>query len=36
VVERAGFTVKAIHLNGGKCRFCQQAIPGIWDGAHRI
>jgi pyruvate formate lyase activating enzyme len=36
VVERAGFTVRAVHLDGGKCRFCQQAIPGVWDGAHRI
>jgi len=30
VVERAGFTVKALHLAGGKCRFCHQVIPGIW------
>ena len=36
VVERAGFTVKASHLDGGKCRFCQQPIPGVWGGAHRI
>jgi pyruvate formate lyase activating enzyme len=33
VVERAGFTVRALNLDKGKCRFCQQAIPGIWDGA---
>jgi len=32
VVERAGFAVRAIHLNRGKCQFCQQAIPGVWDG----
>jgi len=30
VVERAGFTVKAMHLTRGKCQFCQQAIPGVW------
>jgi pyruvate formate lyase activating enzyme len=36
VVERAGFTVKALHLDAGKCRFCQQTIPGVWDGSHRI
>src|SRR5271157_5041764 len=36
VVERAGFTVRALHLDGGKCRFCQQAIPGIWDGSLHI
>ena len=31
VVERAGFTVKAVHLRKGKCRNCQQTIPGVWD-----
>ncbi|MGA2114960.1 MAG: AmmeMemoRadiSam system radical SAM enzyme [Bryobacteraceae bacterium] len=30
VVERAGFTIRALALDGGKCRFCQHAIPGIW------
>ena len=32
VVERAGFTVRALHLDKGKCHFCHQAIPGIWEG----
>ena len=32
VVERAGFAVRAMHLNRGKCKFCQQVIPGVWDG----
>jgi pyruvate formate lyase activating enzyme len=36
VVERAGLTVRAMHLDGGKCKFCQQVIPGIWDGSKRI
>ncbi|MGD0869208.1 MAG: AmmeMemoRadiSam system radical SAM enzyme [Bryobacteraceae bacterium] len=36
VVERAGFTVRALHLDGGKCHFCQQAIPGIWNGAIQL
>jgi pyruvate formate lyase activating enzyme len=36
VVERAGLTVRALHLDGGKCRFCQQAIPGIWEGSRRV
>jgi pyruvate formate lyase activating enzyme len=36
VVERAGFTVRAFHLDGGKCHFCQQVIPGIWDGSHSL
>jgi len=30
VVERTGLMVKAIHLNRGKCQFCQQTIPGVW------
>jgi pyruvate formate lyase activating enzyme len=36
VVERAGFTVRALHLDGGKCHFCQQAIPGVWNGAIQL
>jgi len=35
VVERAGFTVRAMFLNGGKCRYCHQAIPGIWERSSR-
>jgi pyruvate formate lyase activating enzyme len=31
VVERAGYTVKAMHLNRGKCQNCRQPIPGIWE-----
>jgi pyruvate formate lyase activating enzyme len=31
VVERTGFTVNAIHLEKGKCRFCHRHIPGIWE-----
>ncbi|HTS30840.1 MAG TPA: AmmeMemoRadiSam system radical SAM enzyme [Bryobacteraceae bacterium] len=36
VVERAGFTVRALHLDGGKCQFCHQTIPGIWGKASRV
>ena len=32
VVERAGFAIRGMHLKQGKCQFCQQAIPGVWDG----
>jgi pyruvate formate lyase activating enzyme len=32
LVERVGFEVRAIHLNRGKCQYCQQVIPGVWDG----
>jgi len=30
VVERLGFTIKAMHLHKGKCQFCGQPIPGVW------
>ena len=30
IIEREGFTIKALHLNRGKCKFCQQPIPGVW------
>jgi pyruvate formate lyase activating enzyme len=33
IVERAGFTVKAFNLTKGKCKFCQNPIPGMWEGA---
>jgi len=36
VVERFGFTIRATHLEAGKCRFCKQPIPGIWDKSSRI
>ncbi len=32
VIERAGFTIRAMQLDGGSCRFCRQAIPGTWEG----
>jgi pyruvate formate lyase activating enzyme len=36
VVERAGLMVKALSLDGGKCRFCHQAIPGVWERSSQI
>ena len=33
VVERAGFAIRGMHLKQGKCQFCQQTIPGVWDGS---
>jgi pyruvate formate lyase activating enzyme len=32
VVERAGFTVRSLNLDRGKCRFCRHPIPGVWEG----
>lgn len=32
LIQRAGFTVEAIHLRKGKCRYCQHAIVGVWQG----
>ncbi len=31
LIGRQGYTIGAIHLNKGKCRFCGKAIPGIWN-----
>jgi len=31
VIERIGFTIKGTHLRKGKCEYCQQVIPGIWQ-----
>jgi len=31
VVTRMGFTVTGTHLRKGKCEYCQQAIPGVWQ-----
>jgi pyruvate formate lyase activating enzyme len=30
VVRRVGYEIKAVELRSGRCRFCQQAIPGVW------
>jgi pyruvate formate lyase activating enzyme len=31
VVQRAGFTVKAVRLLKGKCQYCQRDIAGVWS-----
>ncbi|HUI58224.1 MAG TPA: AmmeMemoRadiSam system radical SAM enzyme [Bryobacteraceae bacterium] len=33
VVERAGYAIRGMHLKQGKCQFCQQTIPGLWEGS---
>jgi pyruvate formate lyase activating enzyme len=30
VVRRAGYSVEAIEIRSGKCRYCQQPIAGVW------
>jgi pyruvate formate lyase activating enzyme len=30
VIQRTGYRIEAIHLKGGKCKFCGTPIPGIW------
>lgn len=30
VIDRIGFTIRENHLQKGRCKFCNQAIPGIW------
>jgi len=31
VIERIGFTVKAMHVRKSKCEYCQQPIAGVWQ-----
>ncbi|MDD5634422.1 MAG: AmmeMemoRadiSam system radical SAM enzyme [Candidatus Omnitrophica bacterium] len=31
VIKRAGYSVRENNLEKGKCRFCGQVIPGIWE-----
>jgi pyruvate formate lyase activating enzyme len=30
VVERSGFTVRAMHLRKGRCEYCRREIAGVW------
>jgi len=30
-IERAGFSVTANNIVGGKCRFCKEKIKGLWE-----
>ena len=31
IIEREGFDVKEYHIKDGKCEFCGNPIPGVWD-----
>ncbi len=31
VVERTGFLVRGMNLRKGRCKFCNEAVPGIWS-----
>jgi pyruvate formate lyase activating enzyme len=31
VVGRVGYTIQEMNILNGKCRFCQQAVPGVWQ-----
>jgi len=30
VVDRTGFLIRGLNLVKGRCRYCQQPIPGVW------
>lgn len=30
VIKRVGYTIREIALKDGKCKYCQQVIPGVW------
>lgn len=34
LIERIGYTILQNNIEGGKCRFCGQAIPGRWASGH--
>ena len=31
VIKRMGYWVQGVHLKGGACEFCGNAIPGVWE-----
>jgi len=31
IIKRLGFTVLENHVVGGKCEFCGESIPGVWE-----
>jgi len=31
LVERLGYTIQEVNIRNGKCRFCGQSIPGVWQ-----
>jgi pyruvate formate lyase activating enzyme len=30
IVDRVGYTIRSIEIRKGRCRFCNQPIPGLW------
>ena len=30
IIQRSGYTVKEMAMNGGRCNYCGNSIPGIW------
>jgi len=30
VIQRVGYRIIEVNLNEGKCKFCQNPIPGVW------
>ena len=33
LIEREGYFITADNIVGGKCKFCDTVIPGVWHGA---
>ena len=31
VVDRVGYSVEGMYVRNGKCQYCQQPIPGVWQ-----
>ncbi|MBW2442490.1 MAG: AmmeMemoRadiSam system radical SAM enzyme [Deltaproteobacteria bacterium] len=33
LIERQGYVIPTYNLAGGRCKFCDTVIPGVWEGA---
>jgi pyruvate formate lyase activating enzyme len=31
VIDRSGYTIRAVNIKDGQCTFCQADIPGVWQ-----
>ena len=31
IIERSGYRIGQMHITGGKCKFCDSAVPGTWN-----
>lgn len=34
LIQRRGYSLIQYHIDDGKCQFCGEPIPGVWNGGH--